>query len=516
MPKKLKKIITWGEIVFLTFLPLKASAHAGQNMPMPQFWEAQFWTLMQWSIIMIALLFIASTILIPKLLEGKDLLEYPLLQRFLMSRWYPLVFQIPTLLVFGIITYILFLGPAKFTQNAGSVLTWILWWPLLPLTFVFVGRIWCAICPFPTVSDAVQKLICLKKQIPVLLKKYGIWIMDGTFIAVTWYDQTFGLVNKPLATGIVLLLLLLGTVLLAVFFERRAFCRYVCFLGSVAGNYALLSPLEIRSKDPNICLKCEKKYCYFGDYQKSGCPMSLSMVTHNSNRNCILCANCIKVCPYGNIRLSIRKYGNELWSNLKRGITESSFARFIIGIVIIQNIGMLGSWYALQNKISQFTGITNEKVLYTVVFFAALLLPFLLIALCSFISTRFSKETIRDNFARFSFAFLPLALGGHIAHNAMHFLDEGGMIIPAIKSIIFGLGVYNAGTSLTMPTLTLLQYIFIIIGAFWSFIVLYKIARKTPFSIQSSIKTISPYIVFLLLFTFAQLYIFSQPMVPRG
>src|SRR5690349_20113381 len=66
----------------------------------------------------------------PAASRRNDLLKSPLLRRFLSSRWYPAIFQWPSLIVFTLIIYQLMLGPRAAHDNLGTALTWVLWWPL--------------------------------------------------------------------------------------------------------------------------------------------------------------------------------------------------------------------------------------------------------------------------------------------------------------------------------------------------------------------------------------------------
>ncbi len=95
----------------------------------------------------------------------------------------------------------LLLGPESAHDNFGTALTWVLWWPLIPIIFLFLGRFWCAICPFATINDLVQKFVGNNRPVPKFLKKYGIWIIDALFIFITWSDHVWGVVENPLRLG---------------------------------------------------------------------------------------------------------------------------------------------------------------------------------------------------------------------------------------------------------------------------------------------------------------------------
>ena len=76
----------------------------------------------------------------PSILNGGNLLNNKWIDRFLRSRWFPGIIQWPTLLIFVLIMFQLILGPESAHDNFGTALTWVLWWPVIPIIFLFLGR----------------------------------------------------------------------------------------------------------------------------------------------------------------------------------------------------------------------------------------------------------------------------------------------------------------------------------------------------------------------------------------
>ena len=157
------------------------------------------------------------------------------------SKWYPGIFQWLTVLGFSLVVYVLLMGPISAHSNFGTALTWILWWPLIPIIFILAGRWWCGICPFGTLNDVVQKFVGHNRPIPQFLKKYGIWIIDALFILITWGDHVFGMVESPWNSGLLMLMIVTAVVATSALWERRSWCRYLCFLG----GYRVTIPRQV-------------------------------------------------------------------------------------------------------------------------------------------------------------------------------------------------------------------------------------------------------------------------------
>ncbi len=97
--------------------------------------------------------------------RGKNLLDYRLFRAVMESPLYPKVFQWAVLAGFVFVGYQILAGPQAPSKNIGTVLMWVIWWPLIPIAFLLMGRFWCAICPFATVNDWVQKVVGLERPV---------------------------------------------------------------------------------------------------------------------------------------------------------------------------------------------------------------------------------------------------------------------------------------------------------------------------------------------------------------
>lgn len=447
---------------------------------------------------------------------GRNLMEHRAVARLLRSRLYPGILQIPVAAVFGLVAYQLLVGPDAAHDNAGTALMWVLWWPLIPIVFVLLGRFWCAVCPFGWLSDRVQSIVGVNRPVPTFLKRYGIWIIDAQFLAITWADHVWGIVESPWGSGVLLLLLTTAVVVSGAFFQRRTFCRYLCFLGGLSGNYARTGALELRA-DTDVCRTCTSRAaCYNGTESVAGCPLFSFPRTMDSNANCNLCANCIKACPHDAIQIRVRKPTSELWFIRTPRIEESFLAMAVMGIVLIQNITMLEVWDSVLDRIEATTGITSYPVIFTVAFVVAVSVPLGLLACASAVAARVNLETTWKNFARFGYALIPLDVAGHIAHNLFHLLAEGKAVAVTVAGLVGIDARSGESTALMSPgAVQVLQYAVLAAGIVGSVHTAKRIAHRRYRTSARRRATLAPYLVVLGVLALANLAMFALPMAHR-
>ena len=447
--------------------------------------------------------------------RGRNLMELAVVARIMRSRLYPGVLQVAVAAVFGLVAYQLLVGPEKAHDNAGTALMWVLWWPVIPIVFVVLGRFWCAVCPFGWISDQVQKLVGVNRPVPTFLKRYGIWIIDAQFILITWADHVWGIVESPWGSGVLLLLLTTAVIVSGAFFQRRTFCRYLCFLGGLSGNYARTGMVELRANQ-DICRTCTSRAaCYNGTDKVAGCPLFTFPRTMESSENCNLCANCIKACPNDALELRVRKPTSELWFIRTPRVEESFLAMAIMGIVIIQNLTMLEVWGTFLDWIGATTGITSPSVIFTLAFTIAVGAPVGMLMLASQIAARGNLESVKLNFARFGYALIPLDVAGHIAHNLFHLLAEGKSVVFTLMALFGGAPSDESAALLDTGTIQILQYVVLALGLAGSVYAARRIAYGRYRTQARRRVTLVPMTLLIVVLAALNVWMFALPMAHR-
>lgn len=215
------------------------------------------------------------------------LYDVPFLRDVIMSPWvFGKTLTYIVVPVFVLINAILFLGPQTREENAALTVFWAGWWPGIMIVFPFLGRIWCAICPFMAVGNLAQE-VALK--LGVKLKKWPSWAEDigpvfafGLFYAILMWEELWDLPQNGALSACLLLLITFGAVVNSIVYEKRLWCRYMCPIGAMNKMFATLSMTEVRTFKSN-CEGCTTAECINGgsptvahdDYALKGCTMGL-------------------------------------------------------------------------------------------------------------------------------------------------------------------------------------------------------------------------------------------------
>ena len=199
---------------------------------------------------------------------------------------------------------------------------------------------------------------------------------------------------------------------MSLFFERRAFCSHLCFLGGLSGNYSMTSSLAFRANIDN-CKKvgCKDLWCANGSERAAACPLYETPRTMDSNRDCNMCGNCVKSCPHGSLRLEVRKPTSEFWNIRKPRLDVAFLAIVLVGVVIVQNLTMLGMYPTILEHVAMFTGTDNVNVNFTVVFAIAMVAPIAASGCRELrLASRLSGGSMLRDFTIFGYALIPLDL----------------------------------------------------------------------------------------------------------
>ncbi|MEN6486362.1 MAG: sigma 54-interacting transcriptional regulator, partial [Syntrophobacteraceae bacterium] len=200
-----------------------------------------------------------------------------------------------------------------FGNNPGMLITWLVWFPILPISAFLIGRIWCGMCPIAGIGALAAKVKSFNLPVPKILKRMDFWMVVLAFLFLDWVEELFSVASKPWATGMLLVIIISTSALFCVLFERKTFCRYVCPLAGMLGAYSTMSIVEVRGNKKVCQTQCGQHACYKGSDHAPGCPMFSYPASLGTNCECMMCFNCLKSCENRGVQLNLRPPLQELW-----------------------------------------------------------------------------------------------------------------------------------------------------------------------------------------------------------
>ena len=285
------------------------------------------------------------------------LAAFPWIKRLVMRRSFQFWFLLPNFIVFYLFILSSLWGSPVGNRNITIVFVWILWWFILKAILVPLGgRLWCLMCPLPAPAEWLSRKSLtavgyLKKPFHRLHHRYlglqkdwprkmrNIWLQNILFLALISFGMI--LITRPLATAIMFIFILTGTLVLSLIFRHRVFCLYLCPVGGFLGTYSMASMTEVRSIDPNVCIKHKDKSCLTGGPGGWACPWNQYVGNMSRNNYCGLCTECIKSCPKDNVGIFVRPFGSD---RKLKGYDEMFNVIIMLVVAIAFSIVMLGPW----------------------------------------------------------------------------------------------------------------------------------------------------------------------------
>lgn len=423
---------------------------------------------------------------------------YPGLRRFLRSSWWPDRINYGfTLWFFPILVILLFVAPQGRSENFGLNLFWAWWWPFFLFGFPFFGRVWCAVCPFMIYGEVTQKLSLwlfprqLKHWPRESAEKWGGWFLFGLFTLIFLWEELWHLEDTAYLSSCLLLLITAGAMIFSAIFERRFWCRYLCPIGGMNGLFAKLSMIELRAQQGTCSAECTTYQCYKGGPQKGegmetgGCPVYSHPAQLEDNRDCVLCMTCLKACPHRSVELNLRPPGIELWTTHVPRADEVALLFLLFGGVFIHRLPEINASLGLNLDLTQFLPHLGLSAIALLIPASIALLVYGLMQLWhrlgNYIEKTKSKIQNRPKpkpFVELAYGYLPLVLGGNLAHYLYLGLGEAGRIIP-VTLATFGFSGEQMPVLVAHPAVTaFLQGTTLILSVLLTVILTQKIARQ--------------------------------------
>lgn len=487
-----------------------------------------------------------------------DLLNIPVLGRFLISRWFQPLLHFLNMFIFGLVILTGIFGTPVGSANFSIIITWILWFALLLMVLVpLLGRGWCIMCPIPAPAEWLSRLSVIRMWkdrwslgIKWPKKLDNIWLQNLLFAGVALFSPI--ILTRPMVTGYLLLgFILLAVVLDLTFTSRgnlgkersgRIFCRYLCPVSGFIGLYSMVSPFGMRVRDFALCEKHKRKNPHLKECiagcgpgtgnpsrasrnQGYGCPWFVYPGELRRNAYCGLCTECLKTCPLDNTTYLLQPFKGltDLFHPDKRKLEEAFKGFIMLAAAAIYSAVMLGWWPGLKD-VGNFMGGSPPSTFHPGQFgiYAGFLLGiiFFLVPLLNlvftFLANSFGGKTnnsLKKLFVDYAFSLVPMGLFSWIAFSLSFLLINGSYIVNVLDDpfgwgwSLFGLAGFH-WTPFLSRWIPILQAIILIGGLGVSLHTCYRIARQNYSHHSGALRATWVYGIFLWMITGTFLWLY--------
>jgi ferredoxin len=456
-----------------------------------------------------------------------------------------------------------FWGPQLAPKNVAAVTAWVHYRGFLVLALLLVGNLFCFACPFMLprrLGKWLQgRVLPGPRPLPRFLRTK--WFATLLLFAFFFAYERWDLWASPWLTAWLILGYFLAAFVVDLIFPAATFCKAVCPVGQFNFFGSLISPTEIKVRDPDICMRCTTKDCIRGqalaasavseenrrrparprgstpialvDGIQAGCELHLFQPRKVGNADCTFCLDCVHACPYDNVGWLARVPTRELWHDPWRsGIGRFSQRYDLLALLTIlvfggfmNAFGMIRPVYDVLRWIVGLPGLGSSTVAIFLLFAAGLIvIPVILFGLAGLLSRAWSATTrpLREVIACYVPALVPVGFGMWLAHYNFHFLTGGLTIVPVLQSFLQRVGLpvgepaWHLGPLVWPDVLFPLEVVLLYLGLTGSLVVAWQIARREHPAMTVAVKAFLPWALLCALLVAAGIWILAQPMEMRG
>jgi len=227
-----------------------------------------------------------------------------------------------------------------------TLVVWGLWWPGMIALALTLGRAWCTVCPLELVSrmgDALARKVGWPRARMGKLLRAG-WVTLLIYLAMQLLVAGLSMHRIPHATALMLIALVsLAFLAGLVFAHPRSFCVGFCPAAALLSVYGRYTPVQLSERDPSVCRGCKKKECIEASnrhrFDGRSCPSLLRPYARAPSDACVLCLQCVKVCPHDNMSVGVLSEHAPIREKALLRPFEAAFVMIALGFVAHEVIG---------------------------------------------------------------------------------------------------------------------------------------------------------------------------------
>lgn len=461
-----------------------------------------------------------------------DLLSVPMLGSIVRWRHFRRVMQV---LMFGLALLVILdglLGPQMGPMNLAGVIPWIHWRGLLVIGLLVAGNFFCMACPFMLTRDFAKRIFPARRRWPKVLRSK--WLAVGLIAIYLWAYEAFRLWDRPEWTAWIIVGYFVSAFLVDGLFKGASFCNYVCPIGQYNFVQSLVSPLEVKVKNADVCRSCQTYDCIRGNQYERGCELHLFQPKKSGNMDCTFCLDCVHACPHQNVGILAVVPASDLILDRHRSFIgrysrRPDLAALVVLLVFgafVNAAGMVGPVAAWEESVRSSTASPSLMPIVTALFVLSLLIaPAALVVLCGAMSTLFGGIQVRwkELTCSFVMALIPLGFSMWLAHLSYHFVTSAGTIQPVLQRVLIDLGFlkfsnpdWAASAFPRIVSLESLQILFLDLGLLFTLYIGWRVSRRFANRTGIALRLLIPWASLAAALYIVGVWIVLQPMQMRG
>jgi cytochrome c oxidase assembly factor CtaG len=468
----------------------------------------------------------------PAIPSAFDLLQTPLLGRFLKWRHARRALQIPMLGLAAVVVLDGLRGPQVGPMNLAGVLPWIHWRGFVILGLLALGNVFCMACPFTLPRTLARRWLPQGRNWPRWLRSK--WLAVVLLALFLWAYEAFALWDSPWWTAWIAVGYFCAAFVIDSVFRGAAFCKYVCPIGQFNFVQSLVSPLEVKVVNPKVCAECATKDCIRGRDGIPGCELHLFQPHKAGNMDCTFCLDCVHSCPHDNVGILAETPASQLWHDpFRSGLGKFSKRPDLAALVVLLTFGAYTNaagmvapvvdWRdQLASDLPQRSPLLATSIFYVL---GLVVLPVLAVGTAAILSRWLGqlKESWLQVATRFAYCLIPLAFGMWLAHYSFHLLTSFDGLIPALERFAGDLGLAmgqpESRCACCRPApdwLPRLEIFCLGLGLLLSLYSGYRLALTQSQRESQALKILLPWALPMVFLYALGVWIFLQPMEMRG
>jgi ferredoxin len=345
-------------------------------------------------------------------------------------------------------------------------------------------------CPFMLPRTMARRFLHPHWRWPAMLRSK--WMAAGLVALYLWAYEAFSLWDRAGVTAWIIVGYFVAAFVIDGLFRGASFCKYVCPIGQFNFINSLVSPYEVKVREPEVCQSCHTFDCIRGNEKQRGCELYLFQPKKATNLDCTFCLDCIHACPHDNVGLLPSNPTKTLMTDsYLSSLGRLSKRRDIAALALVIVFGAFANAFAMTGTFTTIEGRLSGA----------------LVLLAAIILSRRSS---------FSLALVPLGAAMWAAHLIFHLSTGLLTIVPVMERVLHSASPdwTLAAHPLFANSIAPFQFILLDAGLMMTLYVAWRVARSGES--KSALGMFLPWGSIAVALYAAGMWILLQPMQMRG